>query len=115
MSDPIQDFIDAQLRSVWHSSLESKHHSRSYPWWPYMHNKEARSMRTNSHEDHLIDALDWKYHRKITRQNQVADKAVQGYTQTEIGLLLGISQQAVGKHIRKMRRRLRLWEKPKKE
>lgn len=93
--DPIQIFIDRQLRSRV-GALEDLF---------ILGCRAESSIIIEAHEDAMIRALDRKYFRSalnMERNIRVLEWYQAGYTQAEIGIFEGISQQAISKIIKKM-------------
>lgn len=112
-TDPIDEFIGQQLHSISDMDIavpKKTKGKKPLGWWPYQHNKQSRSINISSHEDRLIAAIDKKYKRGASRRERLSDLLEKGYTKTEAASLLGVSRMTVHRDVKKIRRRLKLWE-----
>jgi len=87
--DPIQRLIDWQLRCRWPGEDQVPQQS---------------TIGENYVEERIVEALDEKYCGITNRDYSIYGMYREGYSQEDIGLLHGISQQAVSKRLKFMRR-----------
>jgi len=89
-SDPIDDLIDQQLASLWMENTALG--GRATTW--QSNGSGDRSM-SNYVEDMFINALDKKYHYLSQQAERMYGYLEEGYSQEEMGNLLGTSERNV--------------------
>ncbi len=104
--DPISEFIDRQLRSLWKSPDLYMKATHSL-WWKYQHIKSTLSINSDIHEDHLIDAIDKKYNKTSRRRDLVGDFLSSGFTQKDIANLTGYHERTIRRDVKKIKERHR--------
>ena len=86
--DPIQRVIDWQLRTHWPDVFLYESHLK-------------KKISLNTTEDNLIFALDAKYHHVYRRDYWIFLYLSDGFTQEEVGKMLGLSRRHVIRLVQK--------------
>lgn len=110
--DPIEEFIGQQLHSISHvdAGMMTKRPKGKKPfgWWPYQHQRQTRTLISDSHEDRLIGAVDKARKIMRTRQDKLIDLLEKGYTKTEAAKRLDVSRKTISRDVKKIKGRLKL-------
>lgn len=98
-TDPITDLIDKQLASLpLDIPFLYKQGAKQF-----VSSKYVRGAFKNLMEDMFIDAIDKKYNYRISLNDVVFGKYLEGYTMKELGGIFGMSENVVKRIIKNSR------------